>query len=228
MQDGRKLILLAEGTNAQNLHAGFDLDYGWQFCDVLEELYNGSKSIDDLFNAHNNEFSQIPAGKQKLRFTTNHDRASENSPVTKYKTLRGSMSAFVISTALGGVPLIYSSQETGYPNAINFFKYVNVDWSSNQDIYKEYKNIMAIYTSSVALQKGALNVFVHSDVVCFTRKYENQELLILANVRNTHISYTLPGELADSNWKDLYDNTAFTVSSSVQLAPYQYYILEKQ
>lgn len=228
LQKTRKLILLAEGTNPQNLQAGFDLDYGWNYCDVLEKLYAGNNSVADLFNSHTNEFGQIPVGKQKLRFTTNHDRASENSPVSKYKTTRGAMSAFVISTTMGGVPLIYSSQEIGYASKINFFNYVNINWESNQDIYQEYQKIMNIYKSKEAFKKGDLKSFVNKDIVCFTRSYENQTIMLIANVKNSTISYTLPDELTGGEWKNLYDNSIFQSSASLELEAYSYYILEKQ
>lgn len=227
LQPGREVLMLAEGTDPKNLQAGFDLDYGWNFCDVLEGVYNNGKSISELYTSHLNEYGRIPAGKQKLRFITNHDRASENSPVKMFKSQEGAVSAYVISTMLGGVPLIYGSQEVGYPSEINFFRYVNIDWSDNPDIYREYQKIMEVYQSTEAFKNGGLITFENPDVVCFTRSTGNEEVLVIVNVRNSNVSYTLPETFVGENRTDMMNDAPFTVTGTIELAPYQYYILKK-
>ena len=59
-------------------------------------------------------------GYVRLRYSTNHDQASEASPIECYGGERGAMSAFVLTTMLEGIPLIYSSQEVAIRGHLTF------------------------------------------------------------------------------------------------------------
>ena len=69
----RKIVMLAEGANVDNFTVGgFDMNYGWHYKDVLVKVWKGAPAS-DLFKADRDEYEGLPAGKVKLRFTTNHD-----------------------------------------------------------------------------------------------------------------------------------------------------------
>lgn len=228
MQEGRTLLMLSEGTDPKNLQAGFDMDYGWNFTDVMEGVFNGTKSVANLYQSHFNEFDRIPAGKQKLRHNTNHDRASEQSAVQQFKNKEGALASFVISTTMGGVPLIYSSQEVAYDKTINFFNYVNIDWNQNSDFASSFKNIMNAYQSSDVFKTGELEVFPEKNAVCFTRKLNDQQALVVVNVRNEAITFSIPEELLGTKWTSMLDYGAVELSDNMSLKPYQYHLLLKE
>jgi len=227
MQEGRKLILLAEGTNPKNLQAGSDLDYAWDFYSVMGNVYNAKSIISDLYSSNQKEFNLIPSGKQKLRFSTNHDFAAENSPVTVYKNQQGALSAFVIAATMGGVPLIYSSQEVGYPDKLSFFSYRNVDWNANPEIYGAYQKLMAIRSASAALQKGVIQTYNDKDIVNFSRSYASQNVYVAVNVRNETKVLNLPAEWAGAACKNLLDNSTVTLPGTLEMQAYQYLIFSK-
>lgn len=68
--------------------------------------------------------------------------------LTVYKNKEGALAAFVLAAYMDGVPMIYSSQEVGYPNTINFFNIVPVDYC--QRIYNE--------TAQLLLPKGSASL----------------------------------------------------------------------
>lgn len=228
MQEGRTLLMLAEGTDPKNLQAGFDMDYAWNFGDELERVFAGTKTIAALYQAHNREYNLIPSGKQKLRHNTNHDRASEHSPVQKFFTNDGALASFVIATTLGGTPLIYSSQEVAYNRPINFFNYVPVDWNQNGEFLSAFKQLMSIYNSTPAFKSGELVTYPNADVVCFTRTINQQEVLVMVNVRAKNLSLTIPEALVNTKWTSLLANEEVSLSENMDLSPYQYLILEKK
>jgi hypothetical protein len=49
--------------------------------------------------------------------------------------------------------------------------------------------------------------------------------LVLANLRSTPVSYTVPVALANSHWKDALSGTSVTVGTQVALGAYEYKIL---
>ena len=74
-----------------------------------------------------------------MRFSTNHDYAARNSPLTLYNSLDGANAAFVIALTMGGVPMVYASQEIAYPVKLSFFKNnaVVMDWDLNSEVLQD-------------------------------------------------------------------------------------------
>ena len=133
----RRLIMLAEGAKPENFIAGFDLNYAWEFMGAIAEVMKGEAKVKRLVDVDKHEYQDLGHGKFKLRFTTNHDEATKASPIKLYGGERASMAAFVATTMLHGGMLIYGSQEVGYPETINFFKYVPVNWNANPALREE-------------------------------------------------------------------------------------------
>jgi len=119
----RQLILLAEGSRSDHFNAGFQMNYSWDFYNSLKNVFCDDYSAMTLFYTNNSEYNNIPAGKHKLRFTTNHDESAwDETPMTLFNGKNGALAASVITIYLGGVPLIYGSQEVGVTETISFFE----------------------------------------------------------------------------------------------------------
>ena len=207
----RKIVMLAEGKNVDNFTiGGFDMNYGWDYKDEIVKVWNGAPAS-DLIKSDSAEYAQLPASKVKLRFTTNHDHATETEPCVQFTDDRGAMAAYVASIFPHGGALIYGSQEVGYPEPINFFKYVPVDWTAKPEIYKEYKELIGLYNEHPALRKGKMTAYPDNDVLVFEKSDSNERFLILVNVRNEAKEVNIPDD-----WKKLGD--------TVTLKPFEYRI----
>ena len=207
----RQIVMLAEGKNADNFTVGgFDMNYGWDYKDELVKVFNGAPAS-DLIKADKAEYDSLPAGKVKLRFTTNHDHSTEVTPCVQFTNDRGAMAAYVASIFPHGGALIYGSQEVGYPEPINFFKYVPVDWTAKPEIYQEYKHLIGLYNEHPALRKGMMTAWPDDDVLMFEKADEAERYLILVNVRNEQETVNLP-----ESWQKL--------GESITLEPFEYCI----
>ncbi|NMB02553.1 MAG: alpha-amylase, partial [Firmicutes bacterium] len=191
-----------------------------------QDLYAGKITVNNLYETHYQEYKDVPAGKQRMRYTTNHDMSSQQTPIQAYKGEKGAISAFVIATTLGGSPMIYSSQEVGYPTQLSFFNFINIDWNSNQSYKNEYKKIMDIYTSSDALKKGSLRTFENGKVATYVRKSQKETILILVNTANEQFEAKIPIEFSQENMINLLTNSVEKMPSVLTLEPYQYKILK--
>lgn len=126
------LVMLAESDYERLYADGFDIIFSRALKAGLVNLFNGKTSPDEFMtNIYRKTVENVPAGKTKLFFITNHDDASEISPVKQFPGEKAAMSAFLLAAALDGSPLIYSSQETGYPDKINFINTTVMNWNSN-------------------------------------------------------------------------------------------------
>ncbi len=225
----RDIIMFAEAAEKEMFTAGFDLIFGWYFYSRLEELFNDNLSATSIITANNVDYNNVPDGSHILRWITNHDdNAWEDTPQNIFNGQDGAIAAFVVTSYMGGVPLIYNGQEIGYPNQIGFFEgtVTPIDWSLNPQILTEYQQLMAFRNSSAAVKGGELETFPSQDVVAFKRISGSEEVLVLVNIRETAVDFELPAPLANTEWEDAITNSAVSLNTTVSMAAHSYIILK--
>ncbi len=224
----RNVIWFAEGERNDHFSAGFQMVFSWDFYSKLKSVYNG-QSAAQLFASHQAEYATAPAGKHFLRFTTNHDESAwDATPVQLFGGQNGSVTAFVVMAYMGGVPLIYGSQEVGRATTLPFFTKSAINWSQNPTTLLAYKEIMKIYSENAALRGGTIQNYSHADIVNFSRKQGTEEIVLIANVRNRVVNYTLPDALKNTEWINLRNGESVTLTSAVSLTNFEYQILKKK
>ena len=224
----RHIVMLAEGKRADNFTVGgFDMNYGWDYKDSLVHVFNKGYSAENLIAADKAEYDSLPAGKVKLRFTTNHDHSTEVTPVKEFTNERGSMAAYVASVFPHGGALIYGSQEVGYENPINFFLYVPVDWTAKPALYKEYQHLIGLYNEYPALRKAQPKYYPDQDILLFEKGDDKTRFLIAVNVRNEEKEMASPeGWGAGVKAIDMESGETITLKDNIQLQPYEYRIVK--
>ncbi|GAB3297829.1 alpha-amylase family protein [Hymenobacter tenuis] len=224
-----KLLLLAEGTRGSNFASGFDYTFGFNFYGGLWDVYRRGKAATTFDGLNTSEFAGAASGQQVVRYITNHDvNGSDGSPVTLFGGQEGAMSAFVITSLLKGVPMIYNGQEAGMTASIPFpFTSVKVNWGEAPDVTKAYKRLLAARAGSAALRRGTPTSYSSADVCAFTKTEGNDQALVLVNVRNTASTYQLPPALAASTWSDALQGGSVNLGSQVTLPAYGYLVLKK-
>ena len=222
----RKIVMLAEGKQVDNFTVGgFDMNYGWDYKDSLVNVFCKGYSAENLIAADKAEYEKLPAGKVKLRFTTNHDHSTEVTPVKEFTNERGSMAAYVASIFPHGGALIYGSQEVGYEKPINFFHYVPVNWSDHGNLYKEYQHLIGLYNKYPALRKAQPKYYPDHDILLFEKADDNAHFLIAVNVRNQEREMTTPEGLKGRNAVNMENEVKVTIPDVLRLKPFEYQIL---
>lgn len=223
------IIMLAEGGDSDLYTAGFDLLYGWSFASELDRLFSGSATPASLYSVHTEEYSGIPEGKMRMRYSTNHDLASAESPLQCYGGKEGAMAAFAISVMLPGIPMVYSSQEIGYSEALSFFDYNIMDWDSEPEYQSEYRDLLKVYKNTASLRSGNLKTYdTGNDAVSFC--YQTSDggvLFVIVNITGDDLTVKTPMERAGDGMSDAFTGEPVTLPSVLDLAPYQYMILKK-
>jgi glycosidase len=226
--EGRKLILLAEGGKAEHFSSGFQMNYAWTFYFNLKDVYGKNKSAASIYTAHQEEYSVIPPGAMKLRYTTNHDESAwEGTPIQFFGGAQGALSASVVTIFMSAVPLFYNGQEVGRAELLPFFTRDPIQWSDGADMLALYKKFIAIYNETQAFRKGTLEYFNHPDVVMFTKTLQDEKYLIIVNVRNAPKEVTLDATLQNTLWTNKMDNSSLAISEKLTLPAYGYLILKK-
>jgi glycosidase len=226
----RKIIMFAEGVRSDLFSSGFQLNFGWNFYGALKNIYNNSQPASKLSQANTADYQNMPANKHVLRFTSNHDdNAWDNTPISIFNGKQGSMTAFLLTSYMGGVPMIYNGQEVGCPLKLSFFTKTPIDWSINPEITQEYKKLIALRKSSSAIKTGSINYYNNNnDVVAFKKTSATEEIVVLVNVRNQTVSYNIDQSLKTKQWQNAFDQTDFSVANTITLAPYTYIVLKNK
>jgi glycosidase len=138
------------------------------------------------------------------------------------------MAAFVVVAYMKGVPMIYNGQEVGTPDQMMFpFTRTKIDWNINPDVTAEYKKVIALRNADAAIRRGELASYSSDDVCAFTKTLGADNVLVLSNLRNREVTFTLPAELANQKWKDAFTGKKNALTTQVTLQPYQYLVLKK-
>jgi glycosidase len=224
----RKVILLAEGSRSDHFAAGFQLNFGWNFFSATKNVFKNNQIAGSIYQANQSEYGSIPAGDQKLRFTSNHDEdASDDTPLGLFGGKTASMSAFVISAFMGGVPLIYNGQEVGCPVKLPFFSRSPINWNTNPDMVKEYRWLMQLRTTHQAFRTGSLESYADSNIVTFRRRSGIDEVFVFSNTRSITETFHVPVYIQNTTWKNASGGATFILDSLVNLNPFEYLILIK-
>ena len=135
-------LMLAESDYEKMFTDGFDIIYDRSLKASARKLFAGGEAS-DFASAYKRTQANTPQGKTKLYFVTNHDDASEKSPVTEFGGKDAAFAAFSLLAALNGSPMLYSSQETGYGSPVNFFRTLKVDWNADSGLTSRYKEVLS-------------------------------------------------------------------------------------
>lgn len=222
----RDVLMLAEGTRSDHYQAGFDLTYGWNYYTTLKNVWNGA-ATSTLTTTNQLEYGNIPTGKGKVRFTTNHDESAwDASPMSLFNGKNGAIAASVVSIFSGGVPLLYTGQEVGKTGTTPFFSNTTINWTSNADMLSAYQKLYAIYNNNSAARSSTISAYqLSNDLVCWKKTNGSSSVLILVNVRNATINATLPPALT-GNFNNLISGISENLSSALTLTPYAYRIYQ--
>ncbi len=221
----RQLVMLAEGDRTDHYTSGFDMTFAWAYYTQLKNVFQGQPAF--TINATSaNEYLNVPAGKHKLRFTTNHDQSAwEATPPTLFGGVDGATAATVAQVFMRGVPLIYTGQEVGRLTTVPFFSNSPIDWSANLAMVNNYRAIYSIYAGSEAARKGSVTLYAANDAILVERIFNGEHLLVVVNVRNTAVSVPMPAALLNTAWTEALTGATEFIGNTMGMMPYQYKIL---
>lgn len=227
-----KLLMLAEGGSPKYYSAGFDYFFGFNYFGNLKNIYSKNKSVKSIDALNERDYKGASEGQAVVRYLTNHDvNSSDGTPLDLFGGKKGSMAAFVVIAYMKGIPMIYNGQEIATPYRLTFpFTGRKIEWSlgeSNQDVTAEYKKIIAFRNKNTAVRRGIMNSYSSDDVCVFTKEAGSDKVLVLSNLRNKSVVYSLPAILESTKWKDAFVGTKTTIKNEVTLQPYQYIVLKK-
>lgn len=219
-----KLILYAEGSNTANFKV-FDFNHGFSFYDAMKQMFGTQQAPATRVDAENQDkYRDAGDSNQLVRYTTNHDvNGWDGPPAGIFGGQTGSMAAFAIVALNRGVPMIYNGQEVALKYRLSFpFTGENIDWNGDQSVTDEYVRILRFRNGSEAIRRGKPKSFGNNDVCAFLKSSGKDSAVVLVNIRNRTVSFSLPPELRNTAWTDAFDGSALRFGAGIELKPFEY------
>lgn len=216
------LLLLAEGSRASHYASGFDMAFGWDFHSALHNVFGQQQPAAHLTAAHRREMQDLPTGRYRLRFTTNHDEVQAGVPAELFGSEAAARAAYVATLAFGATPLLYNGQEAGDPARMNAQR-TPIRWNLDPTAGVFYRGLLTLYHQLPTLRRGSVEDLSSSpDAVLVRRRLGSDEVVVLVNVRATATTVTLPTTVRGADWTNALTNAPVTVGASVTLPAYGY------
>lgn len=218
-------IMLAESSKTSHYTAGFDWLYSWNYLGAVQNIY--SSKLTSLFAVSASEFKSTPAGKDRLRYVTTHDASSENAPSQWYKTAKGELAASCLTFFLGGVPMIYSSQEIGDVSKLGFFNYKILNFTAQNATRDAYAALMKAYINTAEARYGAIVDYSTDHVAIFSRTQADKSVLVMVNASASEQEVTLPTAWQRTAVTNELTGAKINTARLLTLPPYEYIIYSK-
>lgn len=210
-KSGKTITFLGETDIAQDVTrlktVGFDYDYAWAFQSSLASYGStGVYAAPLKTNADKMLTASASVSFGRLLYLTNHDQNWNESRKTlteKYGTNRYPLT--VLAYTLYGMPLIYNGQEIGGNQPLDYFSDTKINWAAKDDKMRNtIRTLTALKHAVPALaDKTTVNWVTlspaNSNVLAYTRKTADSEVLVVLNIGAQATTATLTG-LTAGDW----------------------------
>lgn len=231
----KPVIMLAENQDQMNLlNKAFNLNYGWKFHHLMNEVAQGKKTAMHLDSLLAVEDSIYPQNTYSLQFTSNHDENSWQG--TEYERMGDAVKTMAaLSFTVPGMPLIYTGQEAGLNKRLQFFEKDSIDWS-NLEMQEFYKKLIRLKKDHPALWNGeaggewvSVTTNLPEKVLAFSREKDNSQVLAVFNMTNQPVEVSLEPE-KKGNYKEYFSGETIKIKkgSTVSLDKWGYKVFTKE
>ncbi|MDX1671442.1 MAG: alpha-amylase family glycosyl hydrolase [Balneolaceae bacterium] len=228
----KEIFWLAE-WNTPEMHPWYDATYTWEYFHLTTEIAEGAKPLHELELMMEKEQERFPEHAYRLFFTTNHDENSWNG--TDRELFGENFENFaVLAATIDGMPLIYSGQETGLEQQLEFFKKDTIDWDGYE--YESfYTTLFELKERNPALWNGQYGgdykqvpVSDGESVFAYTRTKGENEVFVAINISGEPVQVEFPNITSATEYTDLFSGEKVTLGTgTVEIGPHGHLVLER-
>ncbi len=195
------VFMLAEWEDPALIEAGFNAVYGWEFHHIMNEVAQGSKTMQAIADYAAKCDTVWPERTMKMYFTTNHDENSWNGTIEERMTDKGD-AMFVIGLMMDrSFPLIYSGVESGLNHRYPFFSKdtIGVQWSETHQSGQFYRKLFELKENHAPLWNaqygGEMTLEVDSSLNKLTilRELDGEKVAAVIDLSQEKFAVQLPG-----------------------------------
>lgn len=191
------LVMINEGKDVSYLDV-FDINYFYDGCFDAVQVAEGNLTAATFRAKWDTCRNTLPAGRQMLHFTDNHDVASDSGEdrIEKVIGTAGVDALLVLDFMLDGVPFVFNGYEVADELKHNMFanrffgkdpaiNWANIFCEKGQKRYALLKKLYHLRSEHQALKTAELNWLENTaadQVISFCRPADEKSLLVLVNM----------------------------------------------
>lgn len=191
------LVMINEGKDVSYLDV-FDINYFYDGCFDAVQVAEGNLTAAAFRAKWDTCRNTLPAGRQMLHFTDNHDVASDSGEdrIEKVIGTAGVDALLVLDFMLDGVPFVFNGYEVADELKHNMFanrffgkdpaiNWANIFCEKGQKRYALLKKLYHLRSEHQALKTAELNWLENTaadQVISFCRPADEKSLLVLVNM----------------------------------------------
>lgn len=229
----KPVFMLAEAEdNPAQFRSCFNMNYGWAMHTLLKNIAKGSAKAPEIDTLLARRKREYPRWAYQMQFTQNHDENSWNG--TLNESFGTGAKAFVVLTStIGGMPLVYNGMESGLNRRLPFFERDPIDWGT----YGEatfYKSLLTLKHRNRALWNGEAGGDLikiptgHDEqVYAFYRQRDNDRVAVVANLSNQLQTIRLEGDGYTGLYTDVFEHKPIELKTgmTMTLKPWEYHVM---
>ena len=228
----KPVFMLAEAEVPELHDYAFDMSYAWKYAQTIRDVAAGKEGLDAIDRVMEQEMERFSKSDYRMFFTTNHDENSWNGSDTEL--YGGNFENFaVLSATIWGMPLVYSGQEEGLDQRLEFFEKDLIEWGDFK--YEEfYTTLLDLNTRNSALWNGAesgdfvkIQTGKDDTVYAFKRVNRTDEVFVILNFSDSGQTITLNESAVEGNWRDVFSGTTVSLEPAQAIPANGYLVFEK-
>lgn len=211
----------------------FDMYYGWTLHHIMNEVAQGKKGVEDLWNYFAKADTTVRTDAIRMNFITNHDENSWNG--TEFERMGDAALLFAAFTyVVPGMPLIYTGQLSGNHHRLEFFEkdLIDTDETFAQDkLYRKLNDFRARNLALFSPEVGAPMRRVAADneaIFACVRSNKDNTVIAVMNMSGEEQTVNLDlGEYSGKYRCICGKKQKLEPTQSFTLSPWEYKIYER-
>ncbi len=221
----KQVLLLGESETPQFRNdESLDLDYGWEFHHICNEIAKGNKHANDIDTFITKDLARNQKGYH-IYFTSNHDENSWQG--TEFERMGDAHKAMaVLNFTFDGMPLLYNGQEEPLKRRLKFFDKDSIQWKSYA-YTSFYKSLFDLKQNNKSMGNGSAGtplekIASHKDVFAFKKTKDGQSVVVILNLSKKNQTASLNQDI--TGVKEIYTGkeAAYKNGQTIQLKPWEY------
>lgn len=229
----RPVYMLAENETELDLMLNaFNSNYSWRLHHTMNAVARGEENATHVAAYFRELQATYPEGSYPMQFITNHD---ENSWAgTEFDRLGDAVNTFAALTfVVEGIPLIYTGQEVGMDNMLEFFERDEVIWDDPNGFTPFYQSLTSLKENNPALWNGRAGGRMQiietnnpESVFLFTRTKSDNTVVALFNLSANAVTVTAETGLNGSFVEYFTSKQVEMPFNGLELQPWEFKVFE--
>jgi glycosidase len=232
----KPVFMMAEWETPEHHDRAFEATYAWTWNNTLHDVTMGRANANAIRNYYFVEQdNDWPQSGWRLTYVANHDQnAWHDNQFDRFGD--GLEAAIALSVVGEGMPMVYNGQEAGATKMLEFFEKDPIIWGEHPlnehftDLFQLLETNPALWHGDAGGQMVDIKNSSPESVLSFVREKDGAAVFAAFNLSSEPQTISFEGDRYHGAWQQWTSDPQLELdaSSTIELAPWAYTILERR